>query len=52
MSKKDTPWHRLFKQLKAQLITWEEMTPEQIQMMRKHYPFLFKNEFKEENEEL
>lgn len=52
MSKKDTPWHRLFKQLKAGLITWETMTPEQIQMMRNHYPFLFVNEFKDENEEL
>lgn len=39
--KRDTPHHRLYKQLKARIIRWEDLTVEEIVMMREHYPFLF-----------
>ena len=41
MSKQDTDHHRLFKQLKAGLFKWADLTPEQKKMIEIHYPFLF-----------
>lgn len=41
MSKKMSEYHRLYKQLKVGLITWNTMTSEQIELMRQHYPHLF-----------
>jgi len=31
----------LFKQLKAGLKTWDDLTEEEIKELRKYYPFLF-----------
>lgn len=42
--KRDTPHHRLYKLLKARIIGWEDLTAEEIVMMREHYPHLFKDE--------
>lgn len=33
--------HRLFKLLKSHLVTWDELTDEQTQILLLHYPFLF-----------
>ncbi len=42
MSKKLPKHHRLFKQLKVGLITYDDLSPEDLQLIRNHYPFLFK----------
>lgn len=33
--------HRLFKLLKSHMVTWDELTNEQIDILRIYYPFLF-----------
>lgn len=44
MSKKLPKHKRLFKQLKARLILWSDISEDDIILLRKYYPFLFKEQ--------
>jgi len=39
----------LFKQLKARIKKWDDLTDKELQLMLKHYPSLFPCEFKEDD---